>query len=747
MTTTTVHRTCTICEATCGISVEVDAGRRAALRVVGDRDDPFSAGHVCPKVHAMGALLDDPDRLRTPVRRTERGFEPIGWDEALEFAARGLARVRDAHGVDAIALYRGNPTVHDAQSILYWNALQRALPTRNQFSAGSLDTWPRFVQAGLMYGGFLNTPVPDVDRTDYFLMLGANPLASHGSLMTAPGMRRRLDALRARGGTLVVVDPRRSETAARADEHVAVRPGGDAALVLGMVHCLFEEGLVDLGRAAPWVRGVDDVRALVARHAPEAVSGACGVPAADIRRLARAFAAAPSAVAYGRMGTCVQSFGTLASWAIDLLNVLTGNLDRPGGAMFPEPAVSLAFAGPGKDGTPPYGRWQSRVGGRDEIQGELPMAAFAEEMEAPGDGQVRALVIIAGNPVVSAPNARRIDRALAGLEHMVAFDYYLNETTRHAHVVLPPTPPLANDTYDLALLHFAVRNVAKWSPAAIEPEDGTRPVWRSLLDLAKQLLGAGALTTEQADDLVLRQVAEQALPRSRFRDVLSVDEVLAGAGGEAGPRRAIDVLLRIGPYGDGFGREPGGLSVERLEESVHGVDLGALAPRLPGAIQTPSGSIELAPERIVRDLPRLDRFLADAARDDRVLLIGRRDVRSMNSWLHNLPSLAKGSERCTLLVHPDDAARHGLAQGGLARVEGRVGAVVARVEVDDAMRPGVASLPHGWGHDLPGVELAVARRRPGVNANAVVDDALVDVPSGTSVLNGIPVALSPVPGL
>ncbi len=741
-----VHRICTLCEATCGIRVHTaddERGRRRVTRIEGDPDDAFSKGHVCPKAHALIELQEDPDRLRTPIRKTAEGFEPIGWDEALDLAAAKLGAIREASGPDAIALYRGNPTTHDAQSLLYWNVLQTALPTRSQFSAGSLDTWPRWVQAGLMYGGFLNTPVPDLARCDHLVMLGANPLASNGSLMTAPGIKKRLEALRARGGRFVVVDPRRTETAAIADEHVAVRPGGDAALVLAMVQVVVEEERVDLGRAEGLVEGLSRALDAIRAYTPERVANASGVDPATIRRLAREVAAAERAVVYGRMGASVQAFGTLAHWAIDLLNILTGHLDREGGVLFPLPAASLAFAGPTKASGFEVGRAKSPVSGYDEVLGEWPMAAFAEEIESERDDRIRALAIIAGNPAASAPNARRIEAALERLEFIVAFDYYVNETTRHADLILPPTAPLSHATYDVALLHFAVENVAKWSPSALPPEQGEQEIWRTLLGLAKRLMGLGAMSDEQVDAIVVSQLAGRVLEGSRFAGEIEVEEIVAELGDEPGPRRLIDLLLRLGAYGDGFGRVPDGLSVARLEQAPHGIDLGPLSPRLPEALATKSGRIDLAPERILADLPRLDRWI-DAGPDPRLSLIGRRDVRSMNSWLHNLPSMVKGRERCTLQIAPTDAARLGLATGDHAELKGRVGAVVVPVEVTDAMAEGVVSLPHGWGHDRPGVRLSVATARPGANANRVVDDALVDVPSGTSVLNGIPVEVTRV---
>jgi anaerobic selenocysteine-containing dehydrogenase len=735
-----VYRTCTLCEATCGI--EVMAEGRSITRVRGDRRDPFSRGHVCPKVAGLKDLQHDPDRLRRPLLRGAAGFEEIGWDEAIGRAAEGLRRVREAGGADAVALYRGNPTVHDMASTLGVNVLQRALGTRNLYSAGALDTWPRFVQASLMYGGPLRVPVPDVDRSDYFLVVGANPMVSNGSLMTVPGVRDRLAALRARGGKLVVIDPRRSETAARADEHHFIVPGADAAFLLAMLHTLFAEERVELGRCEGLVNGLDAVRAAVEPFAPERVAGRVGIDAATIRRLARELSEARSAVAYGRMGTCVQSFGTLSCWALDLLCILTGNLDRPGGAMFVRPAAPLHFA---MEAEHPmrFGRWRSRVGGRDEVLGEYPVMALPEEIEEPGQGQVRALLSVAGNPVRTAPNSARLERALASLDFMVAIDFYVNETTRHAHLILPPTAPLEHGHYDLGLYHFSVRNVAKWSAPVLEPEAGSRDVWHTALDLSRRLMGLDSLDLAQFDGLVLRQFTELALAASRWRGEVELDEVLEAVGKEPGPERILDALLRLGPYGDGCGRDAQGLSLGELKRHPHGLDLGALEPMLPEQLATPSGRVELAPERIVADLPRLEAWL-EAGPQVELRLINRRDLRSMNSWLHNLPSLAKGRERCTLQIHPRDAAARGLRSGDVARLRTRVGELEAPVEVTDDVMPGVVSLPHGFGHEGEGLRLGVATRRPGANVNAVSDDRPTDAPSGASALFGGPVRVEAV---
>jgi anaerobic selenocysteine-containing dehydrogenase len=739
MSRRTVHRVCTLCEATCGLAILVEGRRVLAIR--GDLDDPFSRGHMCAKAPALADVHADPDRLRRPLKRRGTGFEEISWKEAIELAAEGLLAVAKRGGADAIALYRGNPAIHDLASTLYFIVLQRALGTRNCFSAGSLDTWPRYVQVSSMFGGMLHIPVPDLDRTRYLLVVGANPAVSNGSLMTAPDVRGRLKALRGRGGKLVVIDPRRSETADLADEHHWIRPGADAALLLAMIRTLFDEGRVDLGCCADFASGLDAVRERVARYTPESVAARCGIDAGTIRRLARELAEAEAAVAYGRMGTCCQRFGTLACWAIDLLNLLTGNLDRPGGAMFARAAAPLDFAfAQGGEGIR-FGRQRSRVSGYDEIFGELPVAALAEEIETEGDGQVRALVTYAGNPVVSAPDSDRLDAALDSLEFMVSIDFYVNETTRHADVILPPAGPLENDTYDLSLYNLAIRNVAKWSPAAFEVEPGGLKVWEIVLELAGRIMGLGHLETRQLDDLVLRQVATMALAGSPLADRL--ENVVEALGGQPGPARLLDLLLRLGPYGERFGDAPSGLTLARLAEHQHGLDLGPLEPALPGKLATASGRIELAPPRILDDLPRLDAWL-EAEAGASFTLIGRRDPRSMNSWLHNSERLLRGRERCTVHIHPDDARRLGLRDGDAARLSTETGELIAPVELSERIMPGVVSLPHGWGHDLPGVRLGVASRRPGVNTNRLLAAREVDAPSGASVLNGVPVAVEAV---
>ena len=739
-----VHRTCPLCEAKCGISVEVDRSVQRVVTIRGDELDPFSRGYLCPKAYGLKALHEDPDRLRRPLRKDGTGWREIGWEEAFDLVAKGLLRIREMHGADAIATYLGNPNAHDVGSALYLPTFQRALGTRWRFSATSVDQLPKALSSCLLFGSPGAFPIPDVDRTDFFLVLGGNPLASNGSLLTAPDMPRRLADLRARGGRLVVVDPRRSETARIADTHLFIRPGSDAFLLFALVHVLFAEGLVRLGRLGDFTSGVDEVRALANEFPPEAVAGVTGIAGDAIRALARDFARAERAACYGRIGTCTQEFGTLASWLVDVVNVLTGNADRPGGVMWPRPAAGPATDGARRRGRVPYARWRSRVRGLPEFAGELPVAALAEDIDsAPEAERVRALVTVAGNPVLSTPNGARMAKALASLELMVSVDIYLNETTRFADVILPPTSPLEHSNYDLVFHGMSVRNNTKWSPAVFDRPPGAKDQWEILLELAARLSG----TTAQAlDDLVLGPLLGRAVgaPGTICPD-LSEDDARAKLAAGRGPERMLDLMLRTGPWGDRFQDGNGGLSVAKVAAEPHGIDLGPLEPRLPAMLATESGRIELAHPLLVADVARLRAALTSRATHAGVVLIGRRHLRSNNSWMHNLPSLAKGPERCTLLVHPDDATRFGLRDGGRARVRSRVGAVEAPVVVTDEMMPGVVSLPHGFGHDAEGARLEVARSRPGVNSNQLADETLLDALSCNAVLNGIPVELVAVP--
>jgi anaerobic selenocysteine-containing dehydrogenase len=742
----THYRTCPFCEATCGLEIETDGHDVVSVR--GDAEDVFSRGFICPKAYGVKQLHEDPDRLTTPLVRRDGELVEASWDEAFEEIDRRLAPVIAAHGKNAIAVYLGNPNAHNLSALIHGPAWLKVLGTQNLYTASTVDQMPKQVSAGLMFGTILSVPIPDVDRCDHLLLLGANPLVSNGSLLTAPDMRGRLRGIRERGGRVVVVDPRRTRTAEEADEHHFIRPGTDALLLAAMACTIIEEGLDSPGRLTEHVNGLAELRALMRDFPPEAVADACGIGAEDIRRMARELAAAERGAVYARIGTCTQEFGTHASWLVDVLNVLTGNLDREGGAMFTRAAAGQKnSSGPGGSGRGVrFGRWTSRVRGLPELYGELPVSVLAEEIETPGEGQVHCLISIAGNPLVSTPNSGRLERAVEGLDFMLAIDIYVNETTRHADVILPAPEPLEKAHYDLAFYQLSARNVANFSPPVFEREGPAE--WEVFMRLAGVIAGQGPnADVGLFDDLVIqtliqREVGGEGSPLAG-RDPA---ELMAQLEPRRGPERALDFMLRSGPYGDGFGADPDGLSLDLLERNPHGIDLGPLQPRLPDVLRTASGKVELAPEPIVADLERL-RAALGRERNGGMVLIGRRQLRSNNSWMHNLPALVKGKESCTLHVHPDDAERLGLEDGGSARVSSAAGSVEAPVELTDAIMPGVVSMPHGWGHDAPGVRMEVASAHAGVNSNVLADESFVDPLSGNAVLNGIPVEISPSDGL
>jgi anaerobic selenocysteine-containing dehydrogenase len=700
---TTHYRSCTLCEAGCGVAVTLDGDRIVDVR--GDEADTFSKGYICPKASALADLHTDPDRLKHPVVRDGDRWREVGWDEAFDLVAKNINAVRARHGKHAIGVYQGNPTAHNLGLLTYGQLLLRTLGTKNMYSATSLDQLPHMLAALLVFGNQLLMPVPDIDRSDLFICLGANPLASNGSIMTAPDVRGRLRAIRERGGKLVVLDPRRTETADKADRHLFIRPGTDAVFLLAMIHVLFEEDRVYLGRLG--ATGLDTLRAVSAKWSPERAAAITGMASEDIRELARLLAITRRAVLYGRIGVCTQEFGGLAAWLCYAVNALTGHLDEPGGLMFTTPAIDpLPLAEYlGFDGG--FGRWHSRVGKKPEFGGELPMTAFAEEIETPGAGQIRALITSAGNPVLSAPGGPRIEQALRGLEFMVSIDQYINETTRLAHVILPPTSPLERSHYDVALNAFAVRNVARYSPPLFERSPDTRHDWEICLALWTRL---GA-------------------PR-RFG---FASRWLEKGLHKLGPEAILDAGLRMGPHR---------LSMAKLRAATHGLDLGPLEPRLPARLGHGDRKLHLAPSEYLADLARLEQRFAVPANGG-LVLIGRRHLRSNNSWMHNSERLVKGPARCTLLIHPDDAREHGITDGGRARISTKVGAIELPVEVTDEMMRGVVSVPHGWGHKRSGTQLRVAENHAGESVNDIIDPSIIDELSGTSALTGQRVEVRP----
>lgn len=696
------HRACHLCEAICGLTIGTSTAADGAMEILsikGDQQDSFSRGHICPKAVALQDIQNDPDRLRQPMRRTGSEWQAISWDEAFALVAERLTAIQTKHGSNAVAIYQGNPSVHNYGLMTHSNYFLGLLKTRNRFSATSVDQLPHLLVSMQMYGHGLLLPIPDIDSTDFMLVLGGNPLASNGSMMTVPDVEKRLKAIKARGGKLVVVDPRRSETAAIADQHLFIRPGQDAALLIGIVNTLFEE---NLGRATHLpVSGMEAVRAALSGFSVAAMSQRCGIDEPQIRQLARDFARADKAVCYGRMGVSTQLFGTLCQWLIQLINLVSGNLDRVGGALCTVPAIDVVNSTSGAN----FNRWQSRVSGLPEYGGELPVAALAEEMLTPGDGQIRALITVAGNPVLSTPNGRQLDRALGGLEFMISVDLYINETTRHADLVLPSTAPLEHDHYDSSFNMLAVRNVTRFNEAILPKPENALHDWEIFVGLAKAFAGHTGVELKPT----------------------------------MAPEQKIDMGLRVGPYGDSFEQK---LSLAKLREHPHGIDLGPLNTNLALRLKTADKQVQAAPALLLGDLARFAGQAQPA--QDELLLIGRRHVRSNNSWMHNFHRLVKGKPRHQLLMHPQDLASRGLADGQRVRVQSRVGSVEVEVATSDEMMPGVVSLPHGWGHGCHGVQMEIASRQPGVSANDLTDERFLDALSGNAALNGVPVQVAAI---
>jgi len=744
----TVFRTCPLCEATCGLEISVNP-QEQIVRIRGDKDDVFSHGFICPKGSTLKQLHEDPDRLRRPMVKRNGVHVEVSWDEAWKEVERGLMGVIDRHGRGSLSAYLGNPNAHNLGPQLFSGVMLRSMGSRNIFSASSVDQMPMHVAGGFMFGSAQHIPVPDIDHTDYLLMLGANPYMSNGSLCTAPDYPGRIQAIRARGGKVVVVDPRRSKTAENSDEWVSIRPGTDGLFMAALAHVMFAEGIAKVEpRIASHMNGLDEFRTAVQPFTPERVTAATGVPADTIVRIAREMCAAPTCAVYGRIGVNTVEFGSTNAWLVNVLSIITGNFDKRGGDMFTTPAAGGAStrgtAGKGKGFQ--TGRGHSRVSNKPEVLGEYPVAVFGEEILTPGENQIRAAITVAGNPVLSTPHSEQLDRALADLEFMVSIDIYLNETTRHADVILPPPSALEKDHYDVGLYVYAVRNIANYSEPVLQKDADSPEEWEILVKMGAILQGLGTDVDPAAidDQNIFATVTSAVATSSSNISGRDADEILSilNKDGRRGTARMLDFMLQTGPYGAAFGANPAGLSLDVLLANPHGVDLGALEPRIPEGLRTPTGMIELSPPLLIADLVRLEASI-DKADDSQMLLVGRRDLKSNNSWMHNIKVLTKGSLSCTAHVHPDDAARLGLSDGSTVRITSRVGSVDAPVEVTDSVRQGVVSLPHGWGHGVAGTQMEVAAEKAGVNSNILTDDQVMDPLSGNAALNAIPVTLQP----
>jgi anaerobic selenocysteine-containing dehydrogenase len=712
----------------CGLEIHVEGGRVANIR--GNREDVWSRGHICPKGVSLAAVHDDPDRIRSPLIKVDGRWQEVSWDAAFRRCTELLTPVIRKYGIGAVTAYTGNPLAHSFSLARYAGVLMGMSGMPVTYSPGTVDQWPKNLSSHLMYGLWWNFPVPDIERTDLMVIMGANPAASQGSLLAAPDVMGLINDIRKRG-KVIVIDPVRTLTAARADEWLPIVPGTDAALLLAVAHTLFEENLVNPG---PHVDGVDTMRRVAVDWPPERVSAVTGIDADRIRRLARELAGTEKSVVYGRIGLCNQEFGSLASWLVDVINILTGHFDTPGGAMFPKPAAWSITAQPLpglEGGAPEFGRWHTRVRGAKEVLGQAPVSCMAEEIATPGDGQLKALITVAGNPVLSTPGGDKLDEVLPMLEAMISVDLWLNETTRHADVILPGLSPLEQPHHDDLILLFAIHSIANYSAPVFDP--GDRPhEWEILIRLT------GLCTGTPAEDVDVAAIDDG------FFDYLAFTR---GVDGEqirklyehGGPERMLDLTLRTGPFGDQYGKNPGGLTLDMLKANPNGIDFGPMVPQLPDILGTVDKKIRLAPQYLLDDLPRLAARLERPA--EPLVLVSRRHLRSNNTWLHNVPTLMKGKDRCTLLIHPDDAARFGVADDDVVTVKSEAGEIRVPVEVTDAIKPGVVSMPHGWGHGKPGTRMSVANSSPGANTNVLSPPTFVDEPSGNGVLNGIPVTV------
>jgi len=713
----------------CGLEIHVKDGRVSSIR--GNRNDVWSRGHTCPKGVSLAALHDDPDRIRRPLIKVDGRWQEVSWDVAFRRCTELLAPVIQKYGIGAVTAYTGNPLAHSFSLARYAGVLMGMSGMPITYSPGTVDQWPKNLSSHLMYGLWWNFPVPDIERTDLMVIMGANPAASQGSLLAAPDVMGLIEAIRKRG-KVIVIDPVRTLTAARADEWLPIVPGTDAALLLAVAHTLFDEDLIDPG---PHVDGVDTMRRAAADWPPERVSAVTGIDADRIRGLARELAGTEKSVVYGRIGLCNQEFGSLASWLVDVINILIGHFDTPGGAMFPKPAAWSITSQPLpglEGGAPEFGRWHTRVRGAKEVLGQAPVSCMAEEIATPGDGQLKALITVAGNPVLSTPGGDKLDEVLPMLDAMISVDLWLNETTRHADVILPGLSPLEQPHHDDLILLFAIRSIANYSAPVFDP--GDRPhEWEILIRLT------GLCTGTPAEDVDVAAIDDG------FFDYLAFTRGLDGAEirklyDHGGPERMLDLTLRTGPFGDQYGQNPGGLTLDMLKANPNGIDFGPMVPQLPDILGTPDKKIRLAPHYLLDDLPRLAARLERPA--EPLVLVSRRHLRSNNTWLHNVPALMKGKDRCTLLIHPDDAARFGVADDGIVTVKSEAGEIKVPVEITDAIKPGVVSMPHGWGHGKPGTRMSVANRSPGANTNALSLPTFIDEPSGNGALNGIPVTIT-----
>ncbi|GLX86621.1 dehydrogenase [Thalassotalea loyana] len=692
-------RTCNICEAMCGL--EITYQDKQIIAIKGDKKDPFSHGHMCPKAQALQDFYEDKDRLKYPIKKTANGWQEISWQQAYKEIADKINTIQGQFGKNATAVYLGNPNAHNLGNAIFLKPFLKQLGTINRFSSASTDQMPHHVASNYMLGAGMLIPVPDIDRTDFMLIIGGNPVVSNGSMMTAPGVLNRLQSIKKRGGKVVVIDPKRTKTAKAASQHLFIRPEKDAFLLMALIQQVYATNNVNLRHLAEHVKGLDELGELSQFYSPENVADYIGISAQEIKQLAREMIQAKSAVCYSRMGASTQSFGGICQWLTIALNVITGNFDREGGAMFPQPAFDLLRGHqPGQPTS--FGRYNSRVHNLPFFNGEFPVATLADEITTAGDGQIKALFTIAGNPVLSTPSGQHLAKAFEQLDYMVCIDIYLNETTKHADIILPATTGIENSHYDIFFNSFSVRNTAKYSAPLFEKDENQKADWEILQELANALTGSE-------------------------KDIYT-------------PEMILDMELRKGPYGET------GMSLEKLIDNPHGIDIGPLKPCLKQRILTQDGKINLAPDLYLTDLPRLQSVLTRPARDEDYPfeLISRRLVKSHNSWTQNSARLVKGRNPVTLEIHPNDATALGLEQGQMVKVNSAVGSVQLPVDITNDVLAGVVTMPQGWGHNQDDTNMSIAATQPGVSINDLTHASRIDNLTGNAALNGTPVAITPV---
>ena len=699
----THYRNCNICEAMCGLEIKYQD--QEILSIKGDQKDPFSKGYNCPKATALQDFYTDKDRLKTPIRRTATGWEDISWDEAFTEITEKFKDTQKQYGKNSLAVYLGNPNAHNLGNALFLKPFMKSLGTLNRFSSASTDQMPHHVAANFMFGAGMLIPVPDIDRTDFMLIIGGNPVVSNGSMMTAPNVIGRMKAIQKRGGKIVVVDPRRTRTAKIADQHLFIRPEKDALLLFAMIHCVFASKSVNLRHLENMIDGLDALESIAKDYSPESVAKYVGIAASDIGKLADDMVAADSAVCYSRMGASTQTFGGLCQWLTNVLNIITGNCDRAGGAMFPQPAFDL-LRNHKRGHKSSFGQYESRVRKLPFFNGEFPVATLAEEIQTEGVGQIKSLITIAGNPVLSAPSGHKLAEAFAGLDYMVSVDIYLNETTKYANIILPATTGIENSHFDIFFNSFSVRNTVKYSAPLFEKEDYQRNDWQILNEISTRML----------------------------------DKPVDSTRHNISPEMILDMELKKGAYGEQ------GMSLQKLIDHPHGIDLGPLMPCIEQRIKTADGRVDLLPQLYVDDLPRLNAVMQQPARDEKYPfdLIGRRLVKSHNTWTQNSARLVKGKNLCTLEIHPEDAKVLGITKGQLVKVSSVVGEVEIEAIITDDIQQGVVSMPQGWGHNQKGTNMSVAQTQPGVSINDLTDANRVDTLTGNAALNGTPVAIKVV---